>query len=301
MCEGAQQQNEVHAVQFIGHQNARPDQDAYSEAHQILLSSLNKKLKEQRCSYTRNLLITNPVVRRIILPISVPPNSSKAALRMTYTLEMLIVVLYSRRIIWHELEALRMVNSFRSLLDRVAQQYELPKSHGDTLKLRNILRDCYSRMEEQLNYHSFRAVILKLQHDQKVYKRHVTLNLIEIVFGVADLQSQDRDKFLVYYGAWAFSGGVNSNLFPVRKFIDLLNEYARVIVVPELNFSSLCYECVRSGFERRVNRDRDEPVGQKKLTHITTMRMNRDLSALYLILQDPFKDTLMVKSPKRQY
>ncbi|KAI3650531.1 hypothetical protein MP228_004012 [Amoeboaphelidium protococcarum] len=155
-------------------------------------------------------------------------------------------------------------------------------------------------MEEQLNYHSFRAVILKLYHDKKVYKRHATLDLIEIVLGVADLQCQDRDKFLVYYGAWAFSGGVNSNLFPVRKFIDLLNDHSRVIVVPELNISSLCYECVRSGFERRVNRDRDEPVGKKKLTHITTMRINRNLSALYLIPQDPYIDTLMVKSPKRQ-
>ncbi|KAI3637901.1 hypothetical protein MIR68_004550 [Amoeboaphelidium protococcarum] len=295
MCEGAQQQNEVHAVQFIGHQNAQPDQDAYSEAHQILLSSLNKKLKEQRCSQTRNLLITNPVVRRIILPISVPPNTSKAALRMTYTLEMFIVGVIFKEDYLHELEALRMVNSFRSLLYRVAQQYKLSKGHGDTLKLRNISRDCYSRMEEQLIYNSFRPVILKLQHDQKVHKRHATLNLVEIVLGVADLQSQDRDKFFVYYRAWAFSGGVNSNLFPVRKFIDLLNEYARVIVVPELNISSLCYECVRSGFERRVNRDRDDFVGKKKLTHITTMRMNRDLSALYLIFQDPYKDILMVK------
>ncbi|KAI3650532.1 hypothetical protein MP228_004013 [Amoeboaphelidium protococcarum] len=47
MCEGAQQQNEVHAVQFIGHQNARPDQDAYSEAHQILLLSLIRTTVEQ--------------------------------------------------------------------------------------------------------------------------------------------------------------------------------------------------------------------------------------------------------------
>ncbi|KAI3632874.1 hypothetical protein MIR68_008949 [Amoeboaphelidium protococcarum] len=135
----------------------------------------------------------------------------------------------------------------------VCSQFQLPKTHGDTLKLRCILRESYSKLEDQMDYYSSRAT-LKLQHNQKVNKRHAILDMAREVLGVSVLKSQDCVKFAIYYGAWAISDRINNNQFPVRKFMGVLNDHARAIVVPELNTSSTCYECIRKGLERRVLR-----------------------------------------------
>ncbi|KAI3650911.1 hypothetical protein MP228_004392 [Amoeboaphelidium protococcarum] len=146
-----------------------------------------------------------------------------------------------------------------------ARQFSKAFQTVDLCKLRMELQKYFGQFAARLVFYSDLA-LLKLSLDQYLYQQDALLLMVQKALNEEKLNPERREEFLVYYGSF-ISGqlGVNGR-YALKRYAQLLNVYARVIIMPELMTSTVCYECVRKGVETFVVRNKDAaycPICQK--------------------------------------